>query len=318
MPVHLTYLGMAVAWAGDFAGAASLIAEVDSVSAATGSRLPPYILLRLRGMQGREDEASAAIASAIKLFGGEGMTAARAHWAAAVLYNGLARYAEAAAAAQRAISGAHHHWMFMWVLPELVEAAARAGDYELAREAVERLAGTTQPCGNEFALGMEARSRAMVSDGGRRRAVSRSHRAAGPLPHTPRTCPRAPALRRMAAPREPPFDAREQLRAAHEMFSAIGMEAFAERARGELLATGEKVRKRTAETRDDLTAQERQVARLAREGLSNPEIGARLFLSPRTVEWHLRNVFNKLGIRSRRELAGALSNAESEAVSARP
>jgi hypothetical protein len=123
-PVHLTYLGMAVAWAGDFATAASLIAEVDSVSAATGSRLPPYILLRLRGMQGREDEASAAIASAIELFGGEGMTAARAHWAAAVLYNGLARYAEAAAAAQRAISGAQHHWMYMWVLPELFESGS--------------------------------------------------------------------------------------------------------------------------------------------------------------------------------------------------
>ena len=98
-------------------------------------------------------------------------------------------------------------------------------------------------------------------------------------------------------------DARAQLRAAHEQFTAIGMDAFAERARSELLATGEKVRKRTVETRDDLTAQERQIAQLARDGLSNPEIGARLFLSPRTVEWHLRKVFGKLGIRSRRELA---------------
>ena len=107
-------------------------------------------------------------------------------------------------------------------------------------------------------------------------------------------------------------DAREQLRAAHDMFTAIGMEAFAERARNELQATGEKVRKRTVETRDDLTAQERQIARLARDGLSNPEIGARLFLSPRTVEWHLRNVFNKLDIRSRRELANALPSSASE------
>ena len=98
-------------------------------------------------------------------------------------------------------------------------------------------------------------------------------------------------------------DARAQLRAAHELFATIGMEAFAERARGELLATGEKVRKRAAETRDELTPQERQIARLARDGLSNPEIGARLFLSPRTVEWHLRKVFAKLGIRSRQELA---------------
>ena len=317
LPVHLTYLGMAVAWAGDFAGAASVIAEVDSVSAATGSRLPPYVLLRLRGMEGREDEASAAIASAIELFGGEGMTAARAHWAAAVLYNGLARYAEAAAAAQRAISGAHHHWMYMWVLPELVEAAARTGDSELARDAVQRLALTTQPCGNEFALGMEARSRALVSDGEiadelYREAIER-------LGHSPIRPELARAhllygewLRRESRR----VDAREQLRVAHEMFAGIGMEAFTERARGELLATGEKVRKRTVETRDELTAQERQVARLAREGLSNPEIGARLFLSPRTVEWHLRNVFNKLGIRSRRELAAALSTADPEMATA--
>jgi DNA-binding NarL/FixJ family response regulator len=107
-------------------------------------------------------------------------------------------------------------------------------------------------------------------------------------------------------------DAREQLRAAHDQFTSIGMEAFAERARNELLATGEKTRKRTVETRDDLTAQELQIARMAREGLSNPEIGARLFLSPRTVEWHLRKVFAKLGIRSRRELTAALSGFGSQ------
>jgi len=111
-------------------------------------------------------------------------------------------------------------------------------------------------------------------------------------------------------------DAREQLRSAHEMLVTIGMEAFAERARNELLATGEKVRKRTVETRDDLTAQERQIAGLARDGLSNPEIGARLFLSPRTVEWHLRNVFIKLHIRSRRELANALPSSDSHLVPA--
>jgi DNA-binding CsgD family transcriptional regulator len=111
-------------------------------------------------------------------------------------------------------------------------------------------------------------------------------------------------------------DAREQLRRAHEMFAAIGMEAFAERARSELQASGEQVRKRTVETRDDLTAQERQIARLARDGLTNPEIAARLFFSPRTVEWHLRNVFNKLDIRSRPELAGALPSTDSQTASA--
>jgi DNA-binding NarL/FixJ family response regulator len=111
-------------------------------------------------------------------------------------------------------------------------------------------------------------------------------------------------------------DARAQLRAAHDQFTSIGMEAFAERARGELHATGENVRKRTVDTRDELTAQERQIARLARDGLSNPEIGARLFLSPRTVEWHLHKVFGKLGIRSRWELAGALPSSDAELVPA--
>ena len=315
LPVHITYLGMAIVWAGDFAGAASLIAEIDSISAATGSRLPPYILLRLRGMQGNEDEASAAIASAIELFGGEGMTAARAHWAAAVLYNGLARYAQAAAAARRAADVAQHHWMYMWVLPELVEAAAYTGDYELARDAVERLARTTQPCGNEFALGMEARSRALVSDG--EIADDLFREAIERLGHSPirPELARAHLLYGEWLRRENRrADAREQLHAAHEMFAAIGMEAFGERARGELLAAGERVRKRRVETRDDLTTQEWQIARLARGGLSNPEIGARLFLSPRTVEWHLRNVFNKLDIRSRRELAGALPDAVAETV----
>jgi DNA-binding NarL/FixJ family response regulator len=109
-------------------------------------------------------------------------------------------------------------------------------------------------------------------------------------------------------------DARAQLHKAHDLFTAIGMDAFAERARTELKASGETVRSRTTDTRDELTAQERQIAQLARDGLSNPEIGARLFLSPRTVEWHLRKVFTKLGIRSRRELPGTLPTSESELV----
>jgi DNA-binding CsgD family transcriptional regulator len=311
LPIHLTYLGMAIVWTGDFAGAASLVAEIDSVAAVTGSRFPPYILLRLRALQGREAEASAAIANAIEQFGGQGMTATRAYWAAAVLYNGLARYEEAAAAARRATTDALNHWIPTWVLPELVEAAARGGDAELAREALGRLAKTTQPCRTEFALGIETRCRALVSDG---IAADELYREAiGRLRRT-RLRPevaRAHLLYGEWLSREDRrADAREQLRTAHEMLVAIGMEAFAERARAELQATGEKVRKRTAQTQDDLTPQERQIARLARNGLSNPEIGARLFLSPRTVEWHLRNVFTKLGIRSRRELANALAGPD--------
>jgi DNA-binding CsgD family transcriptional regulator len=315
LPVHLTYLAMAIVWTGDFAGAASLVAEIDSVAAATGSRFPPYTLLRLRGLQGREGEASAVIASAIERFGGMGMTAVRAYWAAAVLYNGLARYAEAVSAAQQATLNALNHWIPTWVLPELVEAAVRTGDSGLARGAFDRLARTTGPCGAEFALGIEARCRALLSDGATADELYRE--AIERLKHT-RLLPevaRAHLLYGEWLRRENRrVDAREQLRTAHEMLAAIGMEAFAERARTELAATGENVRKRTVDTRDDLTAQERQIARLARDGLSNPEIGARLFLSSRTVEWHLRNVFVKLGIRSRRELANALDGPDLQLI----
>jgi DNA-binding CsgD family transcriptional regulator len=315
LPIHLTYLGMATAWTGDFAGVASLVAEIDSVAAATGSRFPPYILLRLRALQGREGEASAAIASAIERFGGQGMTGTRAHWAAAVLNNGLARYEEAASAARQATSRALNHWVFMWVLPELVEAAARAGDAELARDALERLKETTEPCGSDFALGMEARCRALLSDGAAaderyREAIERLGRTRMRTELARAHLLYGESLRRETRRGE----AREQLRTAHEMLVAIGMEAFAERARQELEATGEKVRKRAVEARDDLTAHERQIARLARDGLSNPDIGARLFLSPRTVEWHLHNVFTKLGIRSRRELANALTSSDSQPI----
>jgi DNA-binding CsgD family transcriptional regulator len=316
LPIHLTYLGMAIVWTGDFAGTASLVAEIDSVAAVTGSRFPPYTLLRLRALQGREGEASAAIASAIEQFGGQGTTALRAYWAAAVLYNGLARYDEAASAARRATTDALNHWIPTWVLPELVEAAARGGDAELARDALQRLAKTTQPCGTEFALGIEARCRALLSDGA---AADELYREAIERLKRTRLRPevaRAHLLYGEWLRRENRrIDAREQLRTAHEMLDAIGMEAFAERARQELQATGEKVRKRTVETRDDLTAQERQIARLAGDGLSNPEIAARLFLSARTVEWHLRNVFTKLDIRSRRELANALGGPDARLIS---
>jgi DNA-binding CsgD family transcriptional regulator len=236
------------------------------------------------------------------------MTATRAYWAAAVLYNGLARYEEAAAAARKATHDALNHWIPTWVLPELVEAAARTGDAGLARHALARLTKTTQPCRTEFALGIEARCRALVTGGA---AAGELYREAIERLERTRLRPevaRAHLLYGEWLRRESRrADAREHLRTAYEMLAAIGMEAFAERARTELQATGEKVRKRTAGTHDLLTPQERQIARLARDGLSNTEIGARLFLSSRTIEWHLRNVFTKLGIRSRRELANALA-----------
>jgi DNA-binding CsgD family transcriptional regulator len=305
LPLYLSALGLASAWMGDFAGAASNIAEADSVAAATGSHFAPYTLLRLRALQGREAEASAAIEQAAA---GGPSAALYAQWAAAVLYNGLARYEEAAWSARQATSNTFEYWVSVWALPELVEAAIHVGDAELARDALKRLAETTQPAGSDFALGIETRSRALLSDG---TAANDLYREAIERFSRTRLRPelaRAHLLYGEWLRREGRrVDAREQLRTAHHLFEAIGMEAFAERARRELLATGEKARKRSAGTRDELTPQEEQIARLAREGLSNPEIGAQLFVSARTVEWHLRNVFTKLGITSRRQLRTALS-----------
>jgi DNA-binding CsgD family transcriptional regulator len=318
LPLYLAQLGIALPWVGDFAGTAAVIAETDSVAAATGSPIAPYTLLRLRALQGREAEASAAIAGAIELAAaGQGIAAVYAHWATAILDNGLGRYDEAASAARQAIAESLVPFQAMWMLPELIEAAARGGDAGLARDALGRLAETTQPVGTDVALGIEARCRALLSDGAAadglyREAVDRLSRT--------RLRPelaRAHLLYGEWLRRENRrVDARAQLRAAHHLFTSIGMEAFAERTRKELLATGETVRERSAEPREQLTPQEEQIARLARDGLSNPEIGTQLFLSARTVEWHLRKVFTKLGIARRRELDAALAQRRQDDLSA--
>jgi DNA-binding CsgD family transcriptional regulator len=303
LPIYLWRLAIASAWMGDFADAAALIAESDSVAEATGRPIAPNALLRLRALQGAEAEASTPMASEIE----QGQP--HAQWAAAVLYNGLARYEEAASAARQAAGSTFDPWISMWALPELVEAAARVGDAELARDALARLAETTQPCGTDLALGIEARCRALLSDGAAadvlyREAIDRLGRT--------RLRPelaRAHLLYGEWLRREGRrVDARKQLRMGYDMLAAIGMAAFAERARQELIATGETVRKRSIETGTTLTAREAYIARLARDGLTNPEIGARLFLSARTVEWHLRKIFAKLGIGSRRELHAALAS----------
>jgi DNA-binding CsgD family transcriptional regulator len=312
LPVILNSLGLAKTWSGDFEGARLLIAESDEVAAATGTQIPPFTALSLLARQGREPEASALIEATLKgaIAGGQGIGVMTALWAAAVLNNGLARYEEAAAAASEVIAKAVDPFHSTFVLPELVEAAVRAGDGELARKALERLVETTQPSGTDHALGMEARSRALLSEGTTaerlyREAIERLSR----IKRRPDLA-RAHLLYGEWLRREGRrVDARDQLRTAHDLFLAIGMEAFGERARHELLATGERVRTRSVDTQDQLTPQELQIARLAGDGRTNPEIGAQLFLSRRTVEWHLRKVFDKLDVRSRRELPQALRRA---------
>ncbi len=304
LPLYLSALGLARAWTGDLEGAALDMAEADSVAAATGSATMPWTALRLQALRGREAEAAAAIASAIEQAAdGAHNLGIYAHWAAAVLYNGLAHFDEAAAAARQATSNSFEYWVSAWVLPELVEAAARLGDTTSASNALKRLAETTQPSENDVALGIEARSRALLSTGA---TAERLYREA--IARLGRTSLRPELARahllfgewlRRGRRR---VDAREQLRVAHNHFSSIGMEAFADRTRRELLATGEHIRTRAVETRDELTAQELQIARLARDGLSNADIGGRLFISPRTVEYHLHKVFSKLGITSREHL----------------
>jgi DNA-binding CsgD family transcriptional regulator len=205
----------------------------------------------------------------------------------------------------------------IWVLPELIEAAARSGQTELAVGRLAQLAEIARAAGTDWALGAYARTAAMLAEGAAAERLykdaierlSRIHMRGS------QTLARAHLLYGEWLRREHRrVDAREQLRVAYAMLSDMGMEAFAERARHELLATGETVRKRTVETLDELTPQEVQVARLAAGGQTNPEIGAQLFLSPRTVEWHLSKVFGKLGISSRKELRAALSDVGAAVV----
>ena len=224
-----------------------------------------------------------------------------------MLYNGLGRYDEALAAAEKGSEYPDELGSATWSLVELIEAAARTGQPERATGALRRLAESTSAAGTDWALGIESRSRALLSGG---EFADRLYREA--IQRLSRTRVRAELARahllygEWLRRQNRRVDAREQLRAAYEMLTAMGIEGFAERARRELLATGETVRKRTVETAGELTAQEAQIARLAADGQTNPEIAVELFLSPRTVEWHLRKVFTKLGISSRKELREAL------------
>ena len=224
-------------------------------------------------------------------------------YARALVYNGATRYEDAFEAARRSCDR-HPLRTYSWALVELVEAAARCGRHMQATGALEQLADRTRFVSTDWALGLEARSSALVSDdpGVAERLYCEAVERLGRARTRPELARAHLVYGEWLRRENRRLDARDQLRTAHEMFSTIGIPGFAERARRELAATGETARKRTDDTRADLTPQESQIARLASDGLTNSEIGAQLFLSPRTIEWHLRRVYPKLDIRSRREL----------------
>jgi DNA-binding CsgD family transcriptional regulator len=314
LPIQLETAGLIAAWSGDFEVAAALIAESRVVCEAIGARVPAYAGPLLPCLRGHLAEAVSLIDATIDAAeaGGQGIAVTGARWMEAVLYNGLGRYDKAREAARQAADDPTGFFVSLWALPELIEAAARSGDRQTAVDALARLAETTQAGGTENGLGLEARCRALVTEG--QSADDRYREAIDRLGRTQLRPDLARAhllygewLRR----ENHRVRAREQLRTAHAMFDEIGMEGFAERARRELQATGETARKRTAQATaatagQQLTAQEAQVARLARDGLTNPEIGARLFISAHTVQYHLSKVFTKLGITSRGQLHRAL------------
>ncbi len=304
---------------GETAMATALVREAETVAEAMGNPLRPYGAVMVAAWRGQEAEAAPTIAadttgSAVH---GDGQRLTAIAWATAVLNNGLSRYDEALTAAEQASADPGDLGLATWALAELIEAAARTGALDRASGALRRLSAATSAAATNWALGIQARSTALLSSDehaerlyleaierlGRTRIraeLARAHLLYGEW------------LRRQGRRR----DAREQLRTAYQMLDAMQMAGFAERARKELAATGETARKRTVETVDDLTAQESQIARLARNGHSNPEISTQLFISPRTVEWHLGKIFTKLGISSRRELRAALPDLDPIPVSA--
>jgi DNA-binding CsgD family transcriptional regulator len=309
LPTAATYRACLHVHAGAFGPASSLIAETDAITQATGLAPLRLASLMLAAWRGNEAEALGLLETGLPLAiaRGEGMALGVAGWATALLYNGHGRYAEALAAAQRACEY-DDVGPFAWALVELIEAGVRSGATDATSAALDRLSGRTQAAGTDWALGIEAGSRALLSDGRDaeplyREAVERLARSRGVV-HLARARLQYGEWLRREGRR---LDAREQLRAAHETLDRIGAEGFAERARRELQATGETARARTEDSRDALTPQEAQIAQLARDRQTNPEIGAQLFISPRTVEYHLRKVFTKLDISSRKELRSALA-----------
>jgi DNA-binding CsgD family transcriptional regulator len=309
LSVALNGYGLVAAWCGDFEAVAALAAEETAVKEVTGIGLESVGALALAAYRGQPADVPLISAAASESTArGKGYAAQFGYWATAVLDNGLARHADALTAAERAAEATEVDGPYatVWVLPELIEAAVRTGGMAAAEDALERLSAATL-ADSDWASGIEARSRALVSEGdtaerlyaeaierlGRTRLrpeLGRAHLLYGEW------------LRREGRR----ADARDQLRTAYDLFGQMGAHGFGERARAELVSTGEKVLRREADTTHELTAQEAHIARLARDGRTNAEIGAEMFISARTVEWHLRKVFSKLGITSRKGLQQAL------------
>jgi DNA-binding CsgD family transcriptional regulator len=309
LPMALNYRASFEIHTGRFDAATAALDDAEAIMSVIGTRTIALAALELAAWQGDADRALPLIAATADEAAamGNGRVVTLAAYARATLYNGLGRYHEAFDAARDACAHEDLGW-FGLALGELVEAAVHIGELDVAHDAVRRLEARTSAAGTDWALGAELHARALVATGD---DADRCYReAVAMLDRTGLAVHRARAqlgygewLRRGGRR----VDAREQLRASHMAFAGIGAEAFAERARRELVATGETVRSRTVTTRFELTPQEAQIARLARERRTNTEIAAELYLSPRTVEWHLRKVFTKLGVTSRRELSEALA-----------
>jgi DNA-binding CsgD family transcriptional regulator len=311
LPFMANYLAAFNVHSGAFATAAALVDEVEAITRATG--LPPlkYAACMLAAWRG--DHAQPLFDDAWRngMERGEGAGIGLHRWLTALLHNTHGRYGEALADARQ---GCEHEdvMAYGWSLVELIEAGVRGGRPDEAAAALDRLSERTRASGTEWALGIEARCRGLVSGDESRylESIERLARSRAAVELARSRLLYGEWLRR----ENRRTDARELLRAAHESFSHMGAGAFAERARRELLATGETVRRITADTRDALTPQEVQVARLVREGHTNPEIGAQLFISPRTVEYHLHKVFRKLDVSGRKELRAALTDTSDRAV----
>lgn len=306
LPHALVYRAGVHVQAGEFTSAAALIEEADAISAATGDAPVKYHSVLLAAWHGANGDALKLIdtAAADGMSRGEGRIVGLTGYAKAVLYNGLGRYEDAFGAARQACED-DDYGLFGWCLLELIEAAARSGERAAAGAALRQLEERALVTGTDWAAGALARSRALLTDGGTaeglyREAIERLGRTRIAVHLARAHLVYGEWLRRCNRR----IDARTQLQTAHEMFGRMGAEPFAARTRRELLVTGQKVSKRGRPSApgEELTAQEAQIARLAGAGLTNPEIAAQLFISAHTVEWHLRKVFAKLGITSRRQL----------------